>query len=451
MEKNQSRLTVSGIKSYKALFPILIGVGVVVFIFWGELYPKPSFRGGEAHEPVALSTGSLVAVRNGALCYSSDSILYANTKRLQRQVKAGDVLMCSGDSLLLTLRTDSVQAWCLVLRDARVSMGDELSVEGVKLRVYHAGDVLRSVDLSWRFWCFLLLALMLMAGRDAGYMLRLRLLSDRELSWRQSLRVIMLWEFTSAITPSAVGGTSVAVVYVNKEGMSVGRSSAIVMATSLLDEIYFVLMLPLLLLLVPFHQLFAVNSAIATGLLTFTLAGYFIKLVWVLLLLYGLFVNPGSLRWLIVKVFSLPLLRRWKAGAVKAGDDVVVSASELKHRPALFWLKSFAATFLSWTSRYWVVNVLFMAFFAVHDHLLIFARQLIMWVMMLVTPTPGGSGFAEFVFKQFLGDLIPVAGLTVIVALLWRFVTYYIYLFAGAIVVPGWIKNKFGKNRKDVS
>ncbi|MDR1416330.1 MAG: flippase-like domain-containing protein [Prevotellaceae bacterium] len=445
MKEEQSRSIFSGIKSYKVIFPILIGVGMVVFIFWGELYPKPSFRGGAEHEDVALYADSIVAVRNGALCYSTGDVLYANTKRIERQVKAGDVLMCNGDSLLLALRKDSVQVWCRVLQDAHVDMGDVLSVEGVKLRVYNAGDVLRSVNVSWRLWCFLLLALALMAGRDLGYMLRLRLLSDKELSWRQSLRVIMLWEFTSAITPSAVGGTSVAVVYVNKEGMSVGRSSAIVMATSLLDEIYFVLMFPLLLLIVPVQQLFVVNSTIATGLLTITLAGYFVKLAWVLMLIYGLFIKPQSLRWLIIKVFSLPLLRRWKAGAVKAGDDIVVSASELKHRSPIFWLKSFAATFVSWTSRYWVVNALFLAFFAVHDHLLIFARQLVMWVMMLVSPTPGGSGFAEFVFKQFLGDLIPVAGLTVIIALLWRLITYYIYLFVGAVLVPGWIKMKFGK------
>ncbi|MDR0711648.1 MAG: flippase-like domain-containing protein [Prevotellaceae bacterium] len=445
MEKNQPRSVFSGIKSYKVIFPVFIGIGVVALIFWGELYPKPSFRGGASQEAVELFADSVVAVRNGALEYSTGAILYANTKRIERQVNAGDVLLCRGDSALLALSKDSVQVWCRVLQDMSIGMGDALRVEGVKLRVYNAGDVLRNIDISWRLWCFLLLALLFMVGRDVGYMLRLRLLSDKELSWRQSLRVVMLWEFTSAITPSAVGGTSVAVVYVSKEGLSVGRSSAIVMATSLLDEMYFVLMFPLLLLVVPVQQLFVVNSSMATGLLAVTLTGYFVKLAWVLVLLYGLFINPRNLRWLIIKIFSLSVLRRWKAGAVKAGDDIVVNASELKQRSLIFWLKAFAATFVSWTSRYWVVNVLFLAFFAVHDHLLIFARQLVMWIMMLVSPTPGGSGFAEFVFKEFLGDFIPVAGLTVIIALLWRLITYYLYLLVGAIVVPGWIKIKFGK------
>ena len=66
----------------------------------------------------------------------------------------------------------------------------------------------------------------------------------------------MFWEFTSAITPSAIGGTSVAILYVAKEGISVGRSSAMVMATSFLDEVYFLIMFPLLLLLTGGHELF---------------------------------------------------------------------------------------------------------------------------------------------------------------------------------------------------
>jgi len=40
--------------------------------------------------------------------------------------------------------------------------------------------------------------------------------------------------------------------------------------------------------------------------------------------------------------------------------------------------------------------------------LLLFARQLAMWIMMLVSPTPGGSGFAEFIFTRYLGGFIPV-------------------------------------------
>ena len=115
-----------------------------------------------------------------------------------------------------------------------------------------------------------------------------------------------------------------------------------------------------------------------------------------------------------------------------------------------FWLKAGSSTFLSWSSRYLVANALIMAFFSVSDQFLLFARQLVMWIMMLIMPTPGGSGFAEYVFSTYCRDLIVVPpamqlGAATLIALLWRGVTYYPYLAIGAIIFPRWIKRKFGK------
>lgn len=302
------------------------------------------------------------------------------------------------------------------------------------------------------FW--LVIAFCFMGLRDFGYMLRLRILTDGMLSLRQSFRVIMLWEFTSAITPSAVGGTAVATLYVNKEGLSVGRSSAVVMITSFLDELYFILFFPIVLLIVSPTALFGLG--ITTGgavkfsedLFLFCLIGYIVKFLWVVVLSYGLFFNPRGLKWLLMLIFKLPILRRWKHGANRAGTDIIHSSEEYRKKPLSFWAKAFGTTFLSWTSRYCVVNALLLAFFAVGDHVLIFARQLAMWIIMLISPTPGGSGFAEYVFTRYLGEFIPVdaallGSVVIAMALLWRMVSYYPYLLIGAIIFPRWIKAKF--------
>lgn len=123
--------------------------------------------------------------------------------------------------------------------------------------------------------------------------------------------------------------------------------------------------------------------------------------------------------------------------------------------PFSFWLKTFGATFFSWTARYWVVNAILMAFFVLKDtdwatQFLIFARQLIMWIMMLISPTPGGSGFAEFVFKEYLGSFIigGRAGVAIAMAIVWRLITYYPYLFVGVFIVPKWIGQHFGGRSK---
>jgi glycosyltransferase 2 family protein len=303
---------------------------------------------------------------------------------------------------------------------------------------------------------FLILAVFFMAMRDIGYMMRIRVLTRNDLGWKQAFRVIMLWEFTSALMPSAVGGTTVAMIYVNKEGISLGRSTAVVMATSFLDELYFILMFPMLLLTIKVHALFSVGVLNAGGeafaltneFLLFAVIGYSAKLIYTIVLSYGLFFNPRGLKWLLLIIFKLPFLRKFRYGAHITGTDIVTSSRELRKQNIWFWLKAFGATFFSWSSRYLVANALIMAFFSVSDHFLLFARQLVMSNMLLLSPTPGGSGVAELIFKNYLRDFIPgdaiIAGsIAIVLALLWRMISYYPYLVIGTIILPSWIKNKF--------
>lgn len=265
----------------------------------------------------------------------------------------------------------------------------------------------------------------------------------------------MLWEFSSAITPSTVGGTALAVIFLHKEGISTGRSTAVVLLTSFLDELYFVLMLPLLLLIVGGEAIF-ITSVQGTGagfmnhLVGVAVIGYLIIFGWVLFSGYGLFINPQVVRKCIVALFRLPFLRRWHESAEKAGNELVESSVELKKQSSSFWYKAFTSTFLTWTARYMVVNAILLAFFKIKDILLIFARELVLWIIMIVSPTPGGSGFAEVILGRYISDLIPtdpvnVGGVAIAMALIWRMISYYPFLIMGAFIVPGWIQRKFAK------
>ena len=309
------------------------------------------------------------------------------------------------------------------------------------------------VKFTWYSLWWIFMAFLMMVTRDVGYMIRLRILTNGDFSWWQCFRVIMLWEFSSAVTPSAIGGTGVAIFYVTKEGINVGRSGAIVMATSFLDELYFILMFPVLFLIVSGSRLFSVGLeangevlSFANEFFYFAVIGYSLKFAAVLIMGYGLFVNPRAIKMLLLWIFKIPFIRKWRPKVNETGDDPISASREFRSKSFFFWLKAFTATFFSWTARYWVVNFLLLAFFLVDDHFLIFARQLVMWIMMLVSPTPGGSGFAEFVFSRYLGEFIPV-GFAVLMALVWRMVSYYPYLFIGAIIFPRWVSQKFKLKR----
>jgi glycosyltransferase 2 family protein len=313
--------------------------------------------------------------------------------------------------------------------------------------------IMREIVFTWKSVFWIIVAFMFVAIRTFSYMARLRILTDNDISWLQSLRITLLWEFTSAITPSTVGGTGFAVVFLHKEGITLGRSTSVVLATSFLDELYFVVLFPILLLIMGGKTIF-ITSLHGTGfsllnnLVFIALAGYAIILAWVLLVGYGLFINPVAIKKIIISFFGLPFIRKWKEQAIKAGDDIVKSSIDLKKKSVSFWGKALFATFISWTARYLVVNAILVSFFKISDHLLIFTRQLVMWIMMIVSPTPGGSGFAELILGRYLSDLIPVnqssaGGVALAMALIWRIISYYPFLLAGVLIIPGWIARKF--------
>jgi len=308
-------------------------------------------------------------------------------------------------------------------------------------------DEFSKVNWGWKslFWMFI--ALLMMAIRDLAYMYRIRVLTDKQITWRNSFDVIMLWEFASAITPSIVGGTGVALYILNKEGLNAGKSTALVMITALLDELFYIVTVPVVLLFIGTEYLFPIE--LQKEILGFTLSakgvfiiGYCFILMLTLIITLGVFVNPNFIKKILIKVFTISWLKRWKANVDQLGEDLIKTSKELKGKPARFWLKAFAATMFSWTARFWVVNFLLLAFTPVADHLLVYGRQLVIWVIMLISPTPGGAGVAEFAFQGFLADFTPI-GLGGLLAVLWRLLSYYPYLFIGAIILPKWLKKVY--------
>ena len=340
----------------------------------------------------------------------------------------------------------SIKSWKIVVP---IVIG--LGVTGVLLYRDYTPDMFSSIELSGWSFLWLLISFMLMATRDVGYMERIRILSSGELNWRQAFRIIMLWEFASAATPSAVGGTSVAVFFVNREGVPMGKATGMVMVTSFLDELFFAIVFPLTVLLIGFDKIFG-DEGIASSFVYFAWLGYGIKVGYILLLSYGLFGKPELLKKLLVAIFKLPFLRRWQDKIAKVGDDLIETSHVYRSWPMRKWIKAFITTCASWIARYWVVNALIVAFFGISildigQHFVVFGKQLAMWIMMLVSPTPGGAGFAEWVFKEFLQSFIPL-GASVAMAFCWRLVSYYPYLIMGAILVPRWVKDIVKKGDK---
>lgn len=303
--------------------------------------------------------------------------------------------------------------------------------------------IFRNIHFDARLILCIIFAFMCIFGRDFGLTWRFRALTDRKLTWSSAWKVDMLCEFTSCVTPSAVGGSSLGMIFMNGEGIELGRATTLMLTTLFMDELFFVISCPIVILLTPASEIFASGAAEFSHGIKYTFwFVYGIITIWTFILFLGIIWKPVWIKEVLTKISHWRWLKRWSSSIAGLGDNMVSTSVELRKKPLRFWLEVFGGTALSWTARYLVVNALFFGFIPADDskQWIILARQFVIWVVLMVSPTPGGAGLSEWLFSVYYGDLVTVAGMALILAILWRIITYYMYLAIGSIIVPVWLR-----------
>lgn len=309
-----------------------------------------------------------------------------------------------------------------------------------------------TITWTWHSTLWILLSFFMVVIRDWAYMVRIRVLTNNELNWKKSFEAIMLWEFCSAIIPPVLGGGFAFAIYIlNKEKIAMGRSISVILFTSFLDGMFFALIAPIVYFTLGHDLLFGVieqgdaaKLSYGLGLAYFFWIVYFIVLAYKILVAYALFINATAVKIFLMKLFSFGFLKKWKEQATKTGIEMEIAALELKKQNSGYWIKSFAATCVSWSARFIIINCIIKAFSNIEfNHFVVYSRQVVMGIINIASPTPGGAGLAEWLFGKLLGEFLPNITLAISLALVWRLISYYPYLFVGAIVIPRWIKRVF--------
>ncbi len=310
-------------------------------------------------------------------------------------------------------------------------------------------ETLKSIELDWHTLLGIILAFVFVAGRDFGLSWRFHTISAGDLTWKRAIRTDIMCAFTSAITPSVVGGSALAIFYLNREGISVGRATSLTLTTLFLDELFFVVFCPIIILCLPMSELFGSEGLSNSGEgifmggveLVFWLV-YSGIVIWTSILFTAIIAKPQSTEKFLGKVAGWRLFRRFSKNINTIASNMSATSAWVKGRGFSWWANVFGATTLSWFSRYFVVNALFWAFVPGVNQILVFARQFVVWVVLMVSPTPGGSGISEWLFANYYGDLIGYLGIAAMIALVWRIFSYYIYLISGALLLPGYFRKE---------
>ena len=310
-------------------------------------------------------------------------------------------------------------------------------------------EALKQIKFTSNTLFWILMAILCAALRHFAYMARLRLMTDNFFSWKKSLELLFIWEFSSCVSPTSVGGSAVALFVLSHEKLSTGKTATIVVYSVIFDTIFFIIGIP--------FWYFILGPELLTGIkgnwTSFLYPAYAAMLIYGLVFFYGIFIGPRLIKRLLFRITSLKPLKRFRKKMVQLGNDMIVASDEMKKKNIFYHLKTFFWTAIAWSMRFILLNCLIIALFSslnadFGDQLMIFARQKAMYVIMALSPTPGGVGFAEWTCRDFLHDFVPVE-LSTVLSLPWRFLTYYIFLFVGVFVVPNWVRKVLNNRKKE--
>ncbi len=309
---------------------------------------------------------------------------------------------------------------------------------------------LSSVHFSKRLLTGLLAGAFFVVLRDFAFIYKIRYSTGNSISWKAAFVVIMLWEFGSAISPGAVGGIAFALFLLAQEGITYGRSTAIVLMNTFLDSLAFVVVFGVLYLFLG-QQMFNV-SADCPDLAGHPILqevrllgskvwiGYLFYITLVVLLGTALFILPHTTKRFFHFLSKRSILKFAADWLVHYGNDIESASNEFKSMGWRFWGAMTGATFVNWMARFALPNALFYGFANHPQNVIeIYARQFVTWIFLVIPSTPGASGLAEVVFMSMNCEFIPT-GLSAAVTTIWRLYSYYLYLGLGLFLLPRWLK-----------
>ncbi len=307
-------------------------------------------------------------------------------------------------------------------------------------------EELKAINWDGRVFFWVGMAILLYIVRHVFYAWRLRLLTDNAFSWLKSMELIFVWEFSSCVSPSSIGGSGVALFFLSQENLSGAKTVSVVLYSMVQDTIYMILsLIALYIILGPIMIRPGMENIGDIDGYGFTFLGVMLFMTaYGSLFFYGLFINPNSIKRMLLAMSKWRIFGRFKRNIRQTALDIVDTSKELSKKSFSYHFKVFVSTTGAWVVRFLTLNCIIIALIAATPHdfwnqLVIFARGETMHNLTAFVPTPGGSGVTELLFGGFFSDYIS-EGISSLLALVWRLITYYPYLILGLFVIPNWIR-----------
>ncbi len=294
------------------------------------------------------------------------------------------------------------------------------------------GEALKNFKIWWLIAC--IGALMLYWLTDGLLLHDITAYMYKRESLLQSIKVGIIGLYYGALTPSSTGGQPMQVVYMRRNKMPVGTATCIVCIKFVVYELSLctIFIIGMIIRGADYYH----SSTEAFWLAMF---GFVINLVAVFFIILTIVNKKLVLKvgnWLIRLCSRIKIVKNKDhtlENFEKSIDDYHTAASYIS-RYKLRALGSYLISTINLAFLFVIPYLIYLSFgFSQHTVFDMFIMESFLFLAVSFFPLPGAAGASETGFMLFFGQFFGVV--TLVAMLIWRFITYYLMLIVGSVLV----------------
>ena len=290
--------------------------------------------------------------------------------------------------------------------------------------IYFTFDI-RALDYltmfsSWSVLCALG-ALAIGLFFDGTRLLTLARITGEDLPLSDVVKVVLSNYFLAVLTPGATGGAIAQVMFMRRAGVSVARSTVIILVRTIMSIFFLIIMLPIFM-----KQDEAITSWVPMPVIMT------VSVIFIAIPIAAVALMRTNYPKRIIYYFSRYFRHERRRQAFRLYYDFRQAVYIMGKQPVMV-LRAFIESGVSLTFIYMTVPAYFLGLQFPFDLVQVMGRMYLLNLVLYFSPTPGGSGIAEAGFVALFNHLVP-SGTVGILAVLWRFTAEYLPFILGAFI-----------------
>ena len=256
---------------------------------------------------------------------------------------------------------------------------------------------------------------------DGTRLLTLARITGENLPLPDVVKVVLSNYFLAVLTPGATGGAIAQVMFMRRAGVSVARSTVIILVRTIMSIFFLIVMLPIFM-----KQDEAITSWVPMPVIMT------VSVIFIAIPVAAVALMRTNYPKRIIYYFSRYFRHERRRQAFRLYYDFRQAVYIMGKQPVMV-LRAFIESGVSLTFIYMTVPAYFLGLQFPFDLVQVMGRMYLLNLVLYFSPTPGGSGIAEAGFVALFNHLVP-SGTVGILAVLWRFTAEYLPFVLGAFI-----------------